>query len=49
MRRRKESVGMFSPMEQETVIRFDETGEPAEVYTASPRVAGLLTRRGLEP
>jgi len=35
--------------EQETIIRFDETDTPAEIYTASPRVAGLLQRRGLKP
>jgi len=39
----------FSLEEQETVIRFDETGEPAEVYTSSPRVARILIRRGLSP
>ncbi len=35
--------------EAETIIRFDETDGPAEMYTASPRVAGLLVRRGFKP
>lgn len=39
----------MSPAEAETIISFDETGEPAEVYTASARVAGILRRRGLKP
>jgi len=38
------------PLEQETVIRFDETTERiAELYTSSKRVADLLARRGIEP
>lgn len=35
--------------EQETIIRFDETGGPAEVFTASGRVSGMLIRKGLKP
>jgi hypothetical protein len=35
--------------EAETIARFDEEEDTMEVYTASPRVYGLLTRRGLEP
>ncbi|MGQ9824189.1 MAG: hypothetical protein ACUVSK_04215 [Desulfotomaculales bacterium] len=35
--------------EQETIVRFDETQAPAEVYTASPRVYKFLTRYGLKP
>lgn len=35
--------------ELETIIRFDETQVPAEVYTASPRVRKLLARYGLQP
>jgi len=35
--------------EMETVIRFDETGEPALVWTASKRVADKLIKAGLTP
>lgn len=35
--------------EQETIIRFDEESDIAEVYTASIRVYRLLAARGLEP
>ncbi len=39
----------MTPFEQETIIRCDETGDPAEVYTASRRVANLLMKRSLSP
>lgn len=39
----------MTPFEQETIIRYDETGSPAEVYTASKRVANLLMKRSLSP
>lgn len=35
--------------EQETILRFDEEGDHAELYTASPRINRLLTARGLMP
>lgn len=39
----------MTPFEQETVIRFDETGSPAQVYTASKRVASKLIKQGMVP
>lgn len=36
-------------LEQETIVRFDEEKDQAELYTASPRVNRLLTVRGLMP
>ncbi len=35
--------------ELETVVRFDETGEPALLWTASKRVADKLIKAGLAP
>ncbi len=35
--------------ELETIIHFDETQTPAELYTASPRVHKLLAKYGLQP
>ena len=37
------------PEEKETILIFDETGEPADLWTCSQRVADMLLRRGLEP
>jgi hypothetical protein len=38
----------LSRQEQETVIRFDEAGELASLWTASSRVAARWRRAGLE-
>ena len=35
--------------QSETIVRFDETGNPARVYTASKRVADKLMHAGLNP
>ncbi len=40
---------MLTRTEQETVIRFDEQEQTADVFTSSKRVADKLRRCGLEP
>lgn len=39
----------MSPYEAETIVRFNEESQTAELYTASKRVADLLARRGITP
>lgn len=36
-------------LEQETIVRFDETGKAAALYTASKRVAARLIKAGHAP
>lgn len=39
----------YSREEQETIIRWDETGEPAEIYTCSTLVIERMRKAGIEP
>jgi|LFRM01.1.fsa_nt_gb hypothetical protein len=37
----------LTPEERETILRFDDSGDACEVWTASPTVAARLRRAGL--
>jgi len=39
----------LTPEEKETIIRIDEAGKMASIYTASERVKNHLERAGLKP
>jgi hypothetical protein len=43
------STKALTRWEQETIIRWDEEGEQAEIYTASARVAARMEKLGVKP